>query len=89
MSQRYLKNPQTAGRVLGGQAFVITPEDNRLHTLNETATYVWELAEAGGITLGEAAAALTKTFRVTEEQARADIGGCFADLVERQILVIE
>ena len=31
---RYRRNPQTAGRIIDGQAFVVTPADNKLHTLN-------------------------------------------------------
>ena len=44
---RYRRNPQTAGRVIDGQAFVVTPDDNKLHTLNGAATLLWQLTAAG------------------------------------------
>ena len=88
MLVKYRRNPQTAGRVIDGLAFVVKPDDNKLHTLNATATDLWNLA-ASGCTKEEAAAALTKRYQVSEEQALRDVKCCFDDLVARQILVEE
>jgi hypothetical protein len=88
MSVRYRKNPETAGRVIDGLAFIITPDDNRLHTLNATATQIWQLSE-DGFTEAEAARALATRFEVDEPTALADVRVCLADLVSRQILLAE
>ncbi len=85
---RYRRNPQTAGRIIDGQAFVVTPGDNKLHTLNETATLLWELA-AGGVTLEDAALALSREFDVEAERAQRDAGRCFDDLVMRGMILLE
>jgi hypothetical protein len=88
MSKLFRKNPQTAGRVIGGQAFVVTPDDNKLHTLNATATCLWQLAHES-CTAEEAAARLVEEFEVDLPTARRDVATCFEDLVARQILVAE
>lgn len=84
----YRKNPLTAGRVVDGLAFVVTPDDNKLHTLNATATRLWQLA-GEGVTAEEAAAALAREFEVDEAVALADARGCLEDLVRRAILTAE
>jgi len=88
MSVKYHRNPQTAGRLIDGMAFVVTPDDNKLHTLNNTATKLWELAgEDDGCTVDSGASELVKHFQVGEAQAKTDVSVCLDDLVRRQILV--
>jgi len=83
----YRQNPRTAGRVIGGLAFVVTPDDNKLHTLNAAAAHIWKLAESE-CTLAEVAASLHDTFDVGADVARADAAKCCADLVARGILEV-
>lgn len=88
MSVKYLRNPQTAGRIIDDQAFVVTPDDNKLHTLNKTATRLWILAgEAEGCTRERGAADLAERFAVEQDRALSDVTACLADLVERRILI--
>jgi len=86
MSVTYSKHPLTAGRIVDGVAFVVTANDNRMHSLNRTASHIWALCE-GSTTIDEAANALTAKFNVDIETARADVAECFADLVAREILI--
>ena len=86
--RRYLRNPQTAGRVIDGQAFIVTPDDNKLHTLNGAATQLWQLA-ASAISIDDAVAALTREYEVDRETAQHDAEACLDDMVARQILVVE
>ncbi len=94
--QRFRQNPRTAGRVVDGLAFVVTPDDNKLHTLNKPATRIWVLAERA-CTIDDAAAALVAGFFVedpkTKERtdldlgrARADAASFVSDLIARGIL---
>ena len=85
---RYRRNPQTAGRIIDGQAFVVTPDDNKLHTLNGAATMLWKLTAAGA-SIDDAAAALCTEYEVDLATACADAAACLDDLVARQILVVE
>ncbi len=82
----YKKNPLTAGRVIDKVAFVVTPEDNKLHNLNESATELWQLA-ATGCSLSVATEYLLDNFDVEAEQAKKDALECFEDLVQRHILI--
>jgi hypothetical protein len=83
----YSRNPQTAGRVIDGQAFIVTPDDNKLHTLNGAATKLWQLA-ADGVSLDTATAALCEEFEIDSATAARDAEACLSDMVERQILVV-
>ena len=76
----------TAGRVVDGAAFVVTPDDNKLHTLNETATFLWSLASEE-LTATAATSAIVEHFEVDSETAAPDVQQCLADLVARQILI--
>jgi hypothetical protein len=86
--RRYRRNPQTAGRVIDGQAFIVTPDDNKLHTLNGAATTLWTLA-ARDISADDAAAALCEEYDIDRETAVRDAAACLDDMVQRQILVAE
>lgn len=85
---RYRRHPQTAGRIIDGLAFVVTADDNKLHTLNATATRLWQLA-ASGCTADDAADELTARFEVEREVARRDAERCLADMTARRILIAE
>jgi hypothetical protein len=86
--RRYKRNPQTAGRVIDGQAFIVTPDDNKLHTLNGAATQLWVLA-VNVITAEDAASALVAEYEIDRETAARDAEACLDDMVARQILVAE
>jgi hypothetical protein len=84
----YRRHPQTAGRIIDGLAFVVTADDNKLHTLNAAATRLWQLA-AEGCTADDAADELTACFEVEREVARQDAERCLVDMTARRILVAE
>jgi len=71
--------------VVDGLAFVVTPDDNKLHTLNGAGTQIWALAE-NGCTLDDVTSALTGRYRVDPSRARADAAIFVSDLVARGIL---
>ncbi|MBI4511685.1 MAG: PqqD family protein [Deltaproteobacteria bacterium] len=81
----YRQNPRTAGRVVDGLAFVVTPDDNKLHTLNGTGALIWQLAE-NGCTLDEIVSAITSRYSVEPERARQDAETFATDLLRRRIL---
>jgi hypothetical protein len=83
----YRQNPRTAGRVIDGMAFIVTPEDNKLHSLNATGTVIWVLTETNR-TVSQVADALSRRFRVDEAQALDDAARFCADPCKRGILEI-
>lgn len=84
----YKQNARTAGRIIDGAAFVITPDDNKLHVLNATGTRVWTLAEPG-CTLASIAEALAAEFDVDMARAMVDAHAFCDDLVKRKVLDCE
>lgn len=82
----YRRHPQTAGRIIDGLAFVVTADDNKLHTLNAAATRLWQLA-AAGCTVDTAADELTACFEVERAVAHRDATACLEDMTARRILV--
>ena len=87
--RRYRRNVHTAGRVIDGLAFVVTPDDNRLHELNGSATRLWQLAGERDVTEDDCVAALVEVYEVDEATARRDVSTLLDDLVTRQILLAE
>lgn len=85
---RYRRHPHTAGRIIDGLAFVVTADDNKLHTLNAAATRLWQLA-AQGCTAEQAADELVVHYEVDRDTALRDAAQCLDDMVSRQILAVE
>ncbi len=85
--RRYRRNPHAAGRVIDGLAFVVTPSDNKLHTLNGSATRLWDLANQAAISADDAAATLVTAYEIDAETAARDAAECLEDLLTRQILI--
>lgn len=72
MWTRYIaQNPDTPARTIDGEAIVITPHDSTLHTLNTTATYIWDRAD-GTRTLEDIAREMLAEFEVDEGALKAD-----------------
>ncbi len=61
-----------ASRVIDGQAVVIVMDAQRLHTLNEVGTFVWNQAEER-VRLGDIAERVSAEYEVTPEQAMSDV----------------
>lgn len=84
----YKKHPLTAGRIVDGQAFVVTADDNKLHTLNETGTEIWALAQEG-FTAEQAAEMLVSKFEIDLATATRDVLESLEDFVSQGILQAE
>ena len=80
MARIYRKHPLTAGRVLDGIAFVVTADDNKMHTLNGSGTLLWSLG-ADGITVDQAAKELVLAYEVDMATARQDVIECLESFV--------
>ncbi|MBN1976803.1 MAG: PqqD family protein [Anaerolineae bacterium] len=66
------RNDKTASRVLAGEAIVLTPQDSKIHSFNETGSRVWELL-AEELTVSEIVNQIRGEFEVSEEQAQSDV----------------
>lgn len=88
MWTRYIaQNPDTPARTIDGEAIVITPHDSTLHTLNETATYIWDRAD-GTRTLEEIAAEMLEEFETDAETLRADALDFVQTAVDKGLMLV-
>jgi hypothetical protein len=78
-------HPDSAGRVLDGEAVVVTPADGKMHTLNEVGTWIWERAD-GARSGADLVESLVEDFDIDEETARADVVAFLEALVEKGVL---
>jgi hypothetical protein len=72
LEQIVRRNEKTASRVLAGEAIVLTPQNSKIHSFNETGSRIWELL-ADEPTVKEVVAQIRSEFEVGEEQAQADV----------------
>lgn len=78
-------HPDTAGRLLEGEAVVVTPADSHMHTLDPVGTWIWENAD-GERTVAQLVDALCEVFDVDRETAQRDTVVFVQELVTRGIL---
>lgn len=85
MSRIYRKHPLTAGRVLDGIAFVITADDNKMHTLNRSGSLLWTLGQ-DGVTIDHAASELVREYDVDLDTAKNDVTECLESFVSQGLM---
>jgi hypothetical protein len=83
-----VRNPRLAWREMDGEVIIISPEDNFLHELNETASLLWSHAD-GVRDLAQIAARIAEAYDVPIEEARVDAAELIAALVERKLLSMD
>lgn len=81
------QNPDTPARTIDGEAIVITPADSILHTLNETATFIWDRAD-GTRTLEQIATEMLEEFDVEAAALRDDALRFVEDAVRRGLVLV-
>lgn len=79
------RDPESVGRILDGEAVVVTPSDSQMHTMNEVGTWLWEKAD-GSRTVKEIVQELISEFDVEEAVAIEDIRNFIELLMEKGIV---
>jgi hypothetical protein len=88
-SQRVLRDPGVAYRVIEGQALIVATSDegdNKLLMLNPTGTQVWELAD--GRKIEAIVNEICSSFEVKREEAEADVTAFVREFLSRDLLAI-
>ena len=85
--EKFIRNPRTAWREYDGQVMVITPDDSKLHTLNESGSFLWKSLGEDGDTQDGLVAKLLEEFEVTQEEAKKDTKAFLKLMVEKQLAV--
>jgi hypothetical protein len=88
LDQIVRRNEKTASRVLAGEAIVLTPQNSKIHSFNETGSRIWELL-AEEPTVAEIVAQIRGEFEVSEEQAQTDVIAFLEELAAKDIVTFE
>ena len=87
LEQIVRRNEKTASRVLAGEAIVLTPQNSKIHSFNETGSRIWELL-ADEPTVKEVVAQIRSEFEVGEEQAQADVIAFLEELAAKGMVTV-
>ena len=81
-------HPQTAGRVIDGEAVLILADSSEVNVLNRVGSRIFELSD-GTYTIEEIAQTIAREYEVTYEQADLDVREFILQLVDQSIIVLE
>ncbi len=81
-------HPQTAGRVIDGEAVVILAEDSEINVLNSVGSRIFELAD-GQHSLASIVAVISDEYDVALTEAQADVTAFVEALVAQRVLVLK
>ena len=82
---RLRRHPDAAWRKIDEQVVVVTPDDGKLHLLNDLASFLWEQLDAAQ-SIDALVRAVTDEYDVDENTARTDILDFFRDLISKNLL---
>ena len=85
--RRFRRHPDVAFRVIDGQAVIVVPATQSMHTLNDVGTFVWEKCD--GRTVDEVVGLLVEEFEVEAATARGDLEAFVAELTGKRMLGLE
>jgi radical SAM protein with 4Fe4S-binding SPASM domain len=81
------RNPRLAFRTWPNETVVYSPDDNTIHSLNETASTVWEFL-VHKPTVAQIIQHVVQEFEVDEEQATQDVKTLIGTLAAKKLVVI-
>jgi Coenzyme PQQ synthesis protein D (PqqD) len=79
------KSPETAWRVIEGEAMILSLDDKVFRGLNSVGSRVWELID-GRRSVDEIVSQIVGEFEVTPEVAHRDVGTFVAELLEKRLV---
>jgi len=88
LDQTVRRSEQSASRIIGGEAIIMTSADSKIRTLNETGSRIWELI-ADSHTIATVAETIAREFDVSAEQARDDALTFLGNLLERGMITVD
>ena len=77
--------PELSGRIVDGEVVVLDHQNERIHQLNATASFVWTRL-GGTVDLPAIAAELTQHFEVAEERALVDVQRIVQEFMELELV---
>lgn len=88
ISKMYPKpHPQTAGRIIDGEAVLILADSSEVNVLNQVGSRIFELAN-GNNTVEEISETIADEYEISREQADADVREFLLQLVDQSVIVL-
>ena len=87
LTQVVARNPRVASRIWPDEAVVYVSDDNTIHSLNETASVIWELLDRRP-SVEQIIHHIPQHFEVDEAQATTDVVAFVAVLAARGLVVV-
>jgi hypothetical protein len=78
-------HPQTAGRVIDGEAVLIRSDDSEINVLNEVGSRIFELAD-GTRTVAEIATIISNEYVISNDEATTDVIEFLDNLVAENVM---
>ncbi len=89
ISKMYPKpHPQTAGRVIDGEAVVILADSSEVNVLNPVGSRIFEMAD-GSHSVEDIVEVIVAEYEISPEQAAADVNVFLQKLVEQSVLIFD
>ena len=89
ISKMYPKpHPQTAGRVIDGEAVVILADSSEVNVLNPVGSRIFEMAD-GSHSVEDIVEVIVAEYEISPEQAAADVNEFLQKLVEQSVLIFD
>jgi len=89
ISKMYPKpHPQTAGRVIDGEAVLILADSSEVNVLNQVGSRIFELSN-GTNSIEDIARLIANEYEVTTEQADSDVREFILQLVDQKVVILE
>lgn len=85
-SALWRKNPVLAWREIDGETVIVSPNDNTMHELNDTGSFLWRNID-GQRNATELAKLLVANYEVTAEVALADTQSLLQEMSSRKLVV--
>lgn len=83
-----VRNPNIASRIVDGEAIIMTPQDEILHSLNAVGTKIWELCD-GKSRVKEIIGKVHEEFNVDLKAVQKDVVEFIEELVQKGMLILE
>ena len=81
-------HPQTAGRVIDGEAILMLADDSEIQVLNQVGSRIFELAD-GSRSVSEIAQVIAAEYQIDEAEATEDALAFLRQLVAQNLMVFE
>jgi hypothetical protein len=81
-------HPQTAGRVIDGEAVLILADSSEVNVLNQVGSRIFELAD-GNNSVAEISEIIAAEYEITRDQADIDVSEFLLQLVDQSVIVLD